>query len=52
MMAYALKLQMQKGGMMKMIQERLNQLLTGIKNKFGLYGSLPGTYQMAVLRLK
>jgi hypothetical protein len=37
---------------MKMIKEKLNELLTGIKNRFGLNGSLPGNYQMAVLRLK
>ena len=35
-----------------MIKAILIELLTGIKNKFGLYGDLPGKYQMAVLRLK
>lgn len=38
--------------MMKMMKEKLAQLLTGIKNKFGLYGYLPGNYQMAVVRIK
>ena len=37
---------------MKMMKEILNRLLTGMKNKIGLYGYLPGTYQMATLRLK
>jgi hypothetical protein len=37
---------------MKLIKERLQQLLTGIKNKSGLYGALPGNYQMAILILK
>lgn len=37
---------------MKLIKERLQQLLTGIKNKSGLYGSFPGNYQMAILITK
>ncbi len=37
---------------MKLIKEKLDQLLTGIKNKIGLYGALPGNYQMAVVRIK
>ncbi len=37
---------------MKMMKEIIKQLLTGLNNKHGLYGSFPGNYQMAVLRLK
>ncbi len=37
---------------MKLIKEKLEQLLTGIKNKSGLYGSLPGNYQMAIILIK
>lgn len=37
---------------MKMIKAILIELLTGIKNKFGLNGSLPGNYQMAVVLIK
>jgi hypothetical protein len=51
-MACALKLLIQKGGKMKLMKEILNHLLTGTKNKSGLYGSLPGHYQMAILTIK
>lgn len=34
---------------MKKLQEILNQRTTGIKYKIGLYGSLAGNYQMAVI---
>jgi hypothetical protein len=34
---------------MKKLKEILNQLATGIKHKFGLYGYLAGNYQMAVI---
>ena len=37
---------------MKMMKDKLNQLLTGIKNKSGLYGYLPGNYQMAIILIK
>ena len=37
---------------MKLIKRKLNELLTGIINKSGRYGSLPGNYQMALIRIK
>lgn len=37
---------------MKMMKDKLNQLLTGIKNKSGLNGYLPGNYQVAVILIK
>jgi len=37
---------------MKKIEEILNQITTGIKNKLGLDGSFAGNYQMAVIILK
>jgi hypothetical protein len=37
---------------MKWMKEMINHLLTGIKNKSGLYGSLPGNYQMAIITIK
>jgi hypothetical protein len=37
---------------MKMIKRKLQELLTGIINKSGRYGSSPGNYQMALIPLK
>jgi hypothetical protein len=34
---------------MKKLKEILNQLTTGKKNNFGLFGSLAGNYQMAAI---
>jgi hypothetical protein len=51
-MAYALKISNQKGGTMKLIKKKLNDLLTGLFNQSGRYGSSPGNYQMALIPIK
>ena len=37
---------------MKKLKTILNQIKTGIKNKFGLRGYLAGNYQLAIIILK
>jgi hypothetical protein len=34
---------------MQQLKEMIEQMITGIKNKFGLYGSSAGKFQMAVI---